>query len=110
MKRLLSIALLAVAILTVGFARPALAGDAVNGGKLFAANCAACHIGGSNVVNRQKTLKLDDLEEYKMDSLDAIIKQATNGKGVMPAFGRRLKPDQIEDIATYVLEQAGKGW
>ncbi len=110
MKRLLSIALLAIAIFTVGFGRPALAGDATNGAKIFSANCAACHIGGGNVVMGMKTLKKEALEKYGMNSLEAITTQITKGKSAMPAFLGRLKPEQIEDVATYVLEQSAKDW
>ncbi|MGE5657989.1 MAG: cytochrome c6 PetJ [Actinomycetota bacterium] len=110
MKRLLSIALLAIAIFTVGFGRPALAADAANGAKVFSNNCAACHVGGGNVVMAQKTLKKDVLEKNGMNSLEAITNQVTNGKNAMPAFKGRLKPEQIEDVATYVLEQSEKGW
>lgn len=110
MKRLLSIALLAFAIFTVGFGRPALAGDAANGAKIFSANCAACHIGGGNVVMGMKTLKKAALEKYGMNSIEAITTQVTKGKNAMPAFKGRLKPAQIEDVATYVLEQSAKDW
>ncbi|HCV31212.1 MAG TPA: cytochrome C6 [Microcoleaceae bacterium UBA9251] len=110
MKRLLSIALLAFAIFTVGFGSPALAGDAAKGAKLFSANCAACHIGGGNVVMGMKTLKKEALEKYGMNSIAAITTQVTNGKNAMPAFKGRLKPAQIEDVATYVLEQSAKDW
>lgn len=110
MKRLLSIALLAIAIFTVGFGRPALAGDAAKGAKIFSANCTACHIGGGNVVMAQKTLKKAALEKYGMNSLEAITTQVTKGKSAMPAFLGRLRPEQIEDVATYVLEQSEKDW
>jgi cytochrome c6 len=110
LKRLLSIALLAIAIFTVGFGRPALAGDAANGAKIFSANCAACHIGGGNVVMAMKTLKKEALEKYGMNSLEAITTQVTKGKNAMPAFAGRLKPEQIEDVATYVLSQSEKDW
>ena len=110
MKRLLSIALLAFAIFTVGFGRPALAGDAVKGAKVFSSNCAACHIGGNNAVMPVKNLKKTALEKYGMNSLEAITTQVTKGKNAMPAFAGRLKPQQIEDVATYVLQQAEKDW
>lgn len=111
MKRLLSIALLAIAIFTVGFGRPALAdGDAVKGAKIFSANCTACHIGGGNVVMAQKTLKKAALEKYNMNSIEAITTQVTKGKNAMPAFGGRLNAQQIEDVATYVLSQSEKDW
>ncbi|OKH49365.1 cytochrome C6 [Calothrix sp. HK-06] len=111
MKRIVSVLLLGVAIFTFAFSRPALAdGDAVAGGKIFNANCASCHAGGKNLVNAQKTLQKDALEKYNMYSEEAIITQVTKGKNAMPAFGGRLKPEQIANVASYVLSQADKGW
>ena len=91
-------------------APPALAADAAAGGQVFSANCAACHIGGGNAVNPAKTLKKDDLVAYGKDTSEAISTQVTNGNGGMPAFGGRLTPEQIENVAAYVLEQSAKGW
>lgn len=110
MKQVLSVILLTITVLTLTLGRPALAADTANGAKIFSANCAACHMGGRNVVAAAKTLKKDDLEKYNMNSLDAIVHQVQNGKNAMPAFKGRLKDQQIEDVATYVLEQAEKGW
>jgi cytochrome c6 len=110
LKRLLSIVLLALTVFTFGLGHPALAGDAASGAKIFSANCAACHMGGNNVVMANKTLKKDALEKYQMNSLEAITTQVKNGKNAMPAFGGRLNAAQIEDVATYVLDQAEKGW
>ena len=92
------------------FATPALAGDVASGGKIFSANCAACHAGGRNVVNAAKTLQKDALEKYEMNSIEAITYQVNNGKNAMPAFKGRLTDAQIEDVATYVLSQAENGW
>ncbi|MFM2062952.1 MAG: hypothetical protein RLZZ507_2622 [Cyanobacteriota bacterium] len=110
MKKIISVLLLGITIFTFAFSSPALAADAANGAKVFSANCAQCHAGGKNLVNAAKSLKKADLEKYGMYSAEAIIAQVTNGKGAMPAFGKRLKPDQIEDVAAYVLEQADKNW
>merc|ERR1712019_198533 len=41
-------------------------------------------------------------------NVEAIKYQVTNGKGSMPAFGERLGPDDIEDVANYVFNQADK--
>lgn len=101
---------MAVAIVAFGFASPAMAGDAAAGAKVFSANCAACHIGGGNVVNGAKTLRKSDLEKYAMLDLEKIKIQVKNGKGAMPAFKGRLSPTQIEDVATYVLGKAEAGW
>ncbi|MEO1689925.1 MAG: c-type cytochrome [Cyanobacteria bacterium J06631_6] len=92
------------------FATPAVAGDAASGAKIFSANCAACHAGGRNVIQGEKTLQKDALEKYEMNSLEAITYQVNNGKNAMPAFKGRLTDAQIEDVATYVLSQAEQGW
>ncbi len=110
MKKILSIILLGITIFTLAFSSPALAADSANGAKLFSANCASCHAGGKNLVQAQKTLKKDALEKYGMYSAEAIIAQVTKGKNAMPAFQGRLKPNQIEDVAAYVLEKADKDW
>ncbi|TBR59565.1 c-type cytochrome [Mastigocladus laminosus UU774] len=110
MKKILSVLLLGITIFTFAFNRPALAADAANGAKVFSANCASCHAGGKNLVQANKSLKKSDLEKYGMNSAEAIIAQVTNGKNAMPAFKARLKPEQIENVAAYVLEEADKDW
>ncbi len=109
-KKLFAIAFAVITVVSFGFVNPALAGDAASGGKVFAANCAACHAGGNNVVNAQKTLKKEALKEYGKDTVEAIVYQVTNGNGAMPAFGTKLSAAEIEDVATYVLSQAESGW
>lgn len=110
LTKLLSILLIFLTATVFTFVSPALAGDAASGQKIFSANCAACHAGGRNVINPAKTLNKDALEKYSMNSLDAITYQVNNGKNAMPAFKGRLTAGQIEDVATYVLSQAEKGW
>jgi cytochrome c6 len=36
-----------------------MAGDIESGATIFAGNCAACHAGGNNVIQAEKTLKKD---------------------------------------------------
>lgn len=108
MKKILSVLLLV--IFTFAFTPAAIAADSASGAKVFTANCAACHLGGRNVVVAAKTLKQDALEKNNMNSLEAIVTQVQNGKNAMPAFKNKLNAQQIEDVATYVLEQAAKGW
>merc|ERR1719331_2333439 len=90
--------------------RPALAADLENGEGVFLGNCAACHAGGNNSVVPEKKLRKEALEQYLTGgyNIPAIITQVTNGKGSMPAFGERLGPDDIEDVANYVFNQADK--
>ena len=107
MKKIISVLLLGIAIFTFAFSDMALAAD---GAALFSANCAQCHARGKNLVNAAKSLKKADLEKYEMYSSEAIIAQITKGQGAMPAFGKKLKADEIQGIAAYVLEQAENGW
>ncbi len=90
--------------------RPALAADLEIGANVFAGNCAACHAGGNNSVVPEKKLKKEAIEKYLTGgyNVQAIITQVTNGKSSMPAFGERLGPDDIEDVANYVYNQADK--
>lgn len=110
MKKIISILVLGAVIFSFAFSSPALAGDAAAGKTVFAANCNACHMRGKNTVNPKKTLSKEDLEKYGKYSQEAIVMQVTKGAGAMPAFRGRLKPDQIQNVAAYVLEQADKGW
>jgi cytochrome c6 len=88
--------------------RPALAVDLENGETVFQGNCAACHSGGNNSIVAEKKLKKDALITYGKYDVAAIIKQVTNGNGAMPAFGEKLGPDDIEDVANYVYNKADK--
>nr|YP_009393011.1 cytochrome c553 [Bostrychia moritziana]ARW61573.1 cytochrome c553 [Bostrychia moritziana] len=81
------------------------------GEQVFSQNCAACHAGGNNVINPEKTLSIDALKLYSMDSIKAITYQVTNGNvGGMPAFGGRLSEEDIQNVANFVLNQANVGW
>jgi len=99
-----------VTALTLWMAPTAWAADLDHGQQVFANSCVACHIGGGNVVNGAKTLKLADLEANGMASAEAITTQVTNGKNAMPAFKGRLSDADIADVAAYVLSQAEQGW
>ena len=88
MKKIISILVLGVAVFSFAFSRPALA-DAAAGGAIFNANCAACHAGGRNLVQANKSLSKADLEKYGMHSIESITNQVTNGKNAMPAFKSR---------------------
>ena len=76
------------------------------GEQVFSQNCVSCHAGGNNLVNPSKTLSLKDLHDNEKDSIQAIIKQVTNGANGMTAFGDRLSEEEITNVANYVLNQA----
>jgi cytochrome c6 len=102
--------LLALSLFMLNLRQPAFAADLEAGVKIFKANCVSCHLNGNNNVQKDKTLKLEALQANNMYSLEAIMTQVKNGKNVMPAFGKKLKPADIENVATYVLAQADNGW
>merc|ERR1719316_391 len=87
---------------------PALAADLENGETVFQANCASCHAGGNNSIVPEKKIKKAELEKYLFGGykVESIITQVTNGKNSMPAFGDKLGPDDIEDVANWVYGQA----
>merc|ERR1712227_456776 len=100
-----------LAAVVVGRAPAALAADLENGEAVFSGNCAACHAGGNNSIVAEKKLKKEALQTYGKYSVEMIKMQATNGNGAMPAFGEKLSPDDIEDVANYVFSQAsGDKW
>ncbi|MEA5550437.1 c-type cytochrome [Anabaena cylindrica UHCC 0172] len=112
---------LGIALLTLGIAffnwtmiYPALATETFNGRKIFNANCASCHIGGTNILVEHKTLEKEALakylENYDTEPIQAIIHQIQNGKGAMPNFKNKLSNQEIIETAAYVFQKAEKGW
>ena len=112
MRRLLS--LIALCLALVLGASPSFAADADHGAQIFSANCAACHMGGGNVIQASRTLKIGDLnehlEEYGQPPLEAITHQIEDGKNAMPAYADKLTEEEIIAVATYVEQQAEQGW
>ncbi len=80
------------------------------GERIFTANCAACHIGGNNIIISEKNLSKDALAKYEMNSIAAIKTQVILGKNAMPAFGDNLNSAEIEAVARYVLTQSQQDW
>ena len=109
-----SFPILALCLSLVFTAAPCFAADVAHGSKIFSNSCAACHMGGGNIVNAQRTLKrkaLDAyLDNYTNGHQEAIIYQVVNGKNAMPAFSDKLSADDITDVAAYIEDMASKGW
>ncbi|MEO1133994.1 MAG: c-type cytochrome [Cyanobacteria bacterium J06639_1] len=116
MKNVVGVVVAIVVAFVILLGAPArAAADLDVGKKVFASNCASCHLGGKNVVMAQKTLKVDALEKYlenfgEAHDVSAIAYQVTKGKNAMPAFGGRLGGEEIESVSAYVLAQAEAGW
>src|SRR3984885_4265427 len=99
---------LAAATLSTGFLTLILPGfvRAQNDAeKIYKANCVLCHApDGSGSSPSGKALKAEDLRSELIqkktdDELAAVI---TQGKGKMPAFGKKLKSDTIAELVAYI--------
>ena len=88
--------------------------DLSHGAQLFSSNCAACHMGGGNVITASRTLSQADLQahldSYIQDPIEAIEHQIENGKNAMPSYEGKLSIREIDDVAAFVEKQAEKGW
>ena len=66
--------------------------------------CGGCHVlaaaGGAGEVGPN----LDETQPTK----EVIVDRVTNGLNAMPAFGAQLSPEQIDAVAEFVSESAGK--
>src|ERR1700730_19468681 len=71
------------------------------GAALYKTKCAACHgPDGKGETAIGKANKLRDLgsPEVQKQSDTDVTGVITNGKNKMPAYGKRLKPEQIKDL------------
>jgi len=78
---------------------------------LFKSKCAMCHAeDGSGNTPSGKALKAKDLrsQETQSESDAEISEVITKGRNKMPAFGQKLKPDQIQELVGYVRRLAKK--
>lgn len=103
--------LVAAWLLLCPAARPVLAAVVpVEGGQLFEAHCAGCHIHGGNIIRRGKTLKLAALERQGVASPEAIALIAAAGVGQMGGYGEVLGEKGVQEVADWVWAQAQAGW
>ncbi len=80
---------------------PAAAGG---GEQLFSDNCASCHTLAAAGASGKVGPDLDQLQPGP----DLVVSQVNNGGGAMPAFKGKLTDAQIQELATYVSDNAGK--
>jgi mono/diheme cytochrome c family protein len=98
------VAVVLVALLTVGVASAHEGGDSEHGGRLFVENCAVCHgVDGQGRVGAN----LNDFPGIRVDAaLVEAIRQGIPGTR-MPAWGQEsggpLSEEDIEDLAAYIL-------
>jgi mono/diheme cytochrome c family protein len=73
--------------------------------KIYRTHCVLCHApDGSGSSPSGKALKAEDLRsDVVQKKSDAELTAAiTNGKGKMPAFGKKLKPDDIAKLVAFI--------
>jgi mono/diheme cytochrome c family protein len=76
-----------------------------DGESIFAsAGCGGCHILAAADSNGTVGPNLDEAKPTKELAVDRV----TNGQGAMPSFKGQLSEEQIQAVATYVAENAGK--
>ena len=75
--------------------------------KLYKTNCALCHSAdGSGDSPSGKALHAKDLrsEEVQKQSDEGLSEVITKGKGKMPAFRAKIKPDDVKKLVAYLRE------
>jgi len=78
---------------------------------LYKTNCAMCHAAdGSGNSPSGKALKAKDLrsDEVQKKSDAELVEAISKGQGKMPAFGKKLKAEQIQQLVSYVRQLAKK--
>ena len=84
------------------------------GEQIFNSNCAACHMGGGNVIRANRTLKISDLnahvDAYANTPLEALEHEIEDGLNAMPGYADKLSEEEIIAVATYVEQRAELGW
>jgi cytochrome c6 len=102
LSRLLSAgAVLCMATLAV----PALLRAQNDADKIYKTNCVLCHAAdGSGNSPSGKALGAKDLRsDVVQKKTDAELAEViTQGKGKMPAFGKKLKPEDITKLVAYI--------
>jgi len=78
------------------------AADLTHGRELYSQTCVACHGGDGTGGVHGAPLKTTQL------SLAEIMSTVSNGRDQMPAFGQAYKPEELHDVAAYILAEIRK--
>ncbi len=79
--------------------------------KFFKTNCTLCHAeDGSGSSPTGKAMKAKDLRSSEVQSqTDAELAEViTKGRGKMPPFGAKIKPDDVTKLVAYIRSLAKK--
>jgi mono/diheme cytochrome c family protein len=78
---------------------------------VYKKNCVLCHAAdGSGNSPSGKALGAKDLasSEVQKKSDEDLAEVITKGKGKMPAFGAKLKPDEVKQLVAFIRAMAKK--
>jgi cytochrome c6 len=79
--------------------------------KIYKANCVLCHSAdGSGSSSTGKAMHAKDLrsDEIQKQSDAALAEVITKGRGKMPAFGTKIKPEDVTKLVAYIRALPGK--
>jgi mono/diheme cytochrome c family protein len=89
--------------LALGLAVPTMSFAADSGADQFKQKCAMCH--GENGAGKGKVPALSSPDIQKKSDADlksAIEKGTKTPNGMMPAYGTKLSPDQVDALVKFV--------
>ena len=95
-------------LLSLAVVPAASAADAPAGALIFSSRCAVCH-GKDGVAKAAAhgSHNFSDPAWKASASLDELVQVITEGRRRMPSFKRKLSPEQIRSVASYVLTSLG---
>jgi cytochrome c6 len=73
--------------------------------KIYKTNCVLCHSAdGSGSSSTGKAMHAKDLrsDDVQKQSDAALSEAITKGRGKMPAFGAKIKPDDVTKLVVYI--------
>jgi cytochrome c6 len=105
MKRTVTLLIPALTLAPLVLALPLLTRAQADAEKAYKTNCVLCHgPDGSGTTPSGKALKAQDLrsEAVQKKSDADLTASITAGKGKMPAFGKKLKPEDIQQLVAFI--------
>lgn len=79
--------------------------------KIYKTNCVLCHSAdGSGSSPTGKAMHAKDLrsDEVQKESDAALTEVISKGRGKMPAFGAKIKSDDVTKLVAYIRTLPGK--
>ena len=79
--------------------------------KTYKTNCVLCHSAdGSGASPTGKAMQAKDLrsDEVQKQTDAALAEVITKGRGKMPAFGAKIKPDDVTKLVAYIRAMPNK--